>query len=320
MVYASVEHPPVLGGKVKSYDDKEALKVRGVHQTVPIDPFQQAPGFQPVGGIAVIADNTWAAFQGRKKLNISWDNGPNETFNSDEYKNELRATSHNPCKVVRNIGDADAVFVKGGKVYEGDYYVPLMAHASMEPLVALAEFKDGKATLWAPTQNPQAVQDIVSKELGISKEGVICHVTLLGGGFGRKSKPDYVAEAAVLSKKVGRPVKVVWTREDDIEFDYYNAVASMYMKAPLGANGKPTAWLQRSVFPPIPSIFDVNTVYGEPAHLQQGWTDIPYDRFQRWAIPELWSFDGRLSLGNRSAAPSHGNGGGKIGMGEAEPR
>src|SRR5205807_3157727 len=97
------------------------------------------------------------------------------TFNSDEYKNELRATSHNPCKVVRNIGDADAVFVKGGKVYEGDYYVPLMAHASMEPLVALAEFKDGKATLWAPTQNPQAVQDIVSKELGISKEGVICH-------------------------------------------------------------------------------------------------------------------------------------------------
>src|SRR5207249_3294300 len=140
MVYASVEHPPVLGGKVKSYDDKEALKVRGVHQTVPIDPFQQAPGFQPVGGIAVIADNTWAAFQGRKKLNISWDNGPNETFNSDEYKNELRATSHNPCKVVRNIGDADAVFVKGGKVYEGDYYVPLMAHASMEPLVALAEF------------------------------------------------------------------------------------------------------------------------------------------------------------------------------------
>jgi isoquinoline 1-oxidoreductase subunit beta len=277
MVYASVEHPPVLGGKVKSYDDKEALKVAGVRQTVPIDPFQQAPAFQPLGGIAVIADNTWAAFQGRKKLNISWDNGPNETYNSDAYKNELRETSHNPCKVVRNIGDADAVFAKAGKVHEADYYVPLLAHASMEPMVALAEFKDGKATLWAPTQNPQAVQDIVSKELGIAKEDVICHVTLLGGGFGRKSKPDYVAEAAVLSKKTGRPVKVVWTREDDIKFDYYNAVASMYMKAALGANGKPTAWLQRSVFPPIPSIFDVNTVYGDPAHLQQGWTDNPYD-------------------------------------------
>ena len=277
MVYASVERPPVLGGKVKSYDDKEALKVAGVRQTVPIDPFQAAPAFQPLGGVAVIADNTWAAFQGRKKLKISWDNGANETYNSDQYKNELRETSHSPCKVVRNIGDADAVFAKSGKVHEADYYVPLLAHASMEPVVALAEFRDGKATLWAPTQNPQAAQDIVSKQLGIPKEDVICHVTLLGGGFGRKSKPDYVAEAAVLSKKTGRPVKVVWTRADDIKFDYYNAVASMYMKAALGAHGKPTAWLQRSVFPPIPSIFDVNTVYGDPGHLQQGWTDIPYD-------------------------------------------
>ncbi len=277
MVYASIERPPVLGGKVKSFDDKEPLKVAGVRQTVAIDPFQGAPAFQPLGGVAVIADNTWAAFQGRKKLNISWDNGPNETYNSDSYKKELQATSHNPCKVVRNIGDADAVFAKGGKVHEADYYVPLLAHAAMEPLVALAEFKNGKATLWAPTQNPQAVQDIVSKELGIAKEDVICHVTLLGGGFGRKSKPDYVAEAAVLSKKLGQPVKVVWTREDDMKFDYYNAVASMYFKAALGTNGKPAAWLQRSVFPPIPSIFDLNAVYGDPGHLQQGWTDIPYD-------------------------------------------
>jgi len=277
MVYASVERPPVLGGKVKSFDDKETLKVAGVRQTVPIDPFKPPPAFQPLGGIAVIADNTWAAFQGRKKLNITWDNGANETYDSEAYKNELRATAHNPCKVVRNVGDADAVFAKGGKTHEADYYVPLLAHAAMEPLVALAEFKNGKATVWAPTQNPQAVQDIVSKELGIAKEDVICHVTLLGGGFGRKSKPDYAAEAAVLSKKIGKPVKVVWTREDDIKFDYYNAVASMYMKAAVDAKGKPTAWLQRSVFPPIPSIFDVNAVYGDAAHLQQGWTDIPYD-------------------------------------------
>src|SRR5277367_2329842 len=277
MVYASVEHPPVLGGKVKSFDDKDALKVPGVRQTVAMDPFKPPPAFQPLGGIAVIADNTWAAFQGLKKLNISWDNGPNETYDSEAYKNELRGTSHNPCKVVRNVGDADAVFAKGGKVYEADYYVPLLAHASMEPMVAVADYKDGKVTKWAPTQSPQGVQDTVAKELGITKEDVICHVTLLGGGFGRKSKPDYVAEAAVLSKKLARPVKVVWTREDDIKFDYYNAVASMYLKATLGTNGKPTAWLQRSVFPPIPSIFDVNAVYGDPAHLQQGWTDIPYD-------------------------------------------
>jgi len=277
MVYASIERPPVLGGKVKSYDDKEALKIAGVHQTVPIDPFKPPPAFQPLGGIAVIADNTWAAFQGRKKLNISWDNGPNESYNSADYKKELRETSHNVCKVVRSVGDVDGAFAKGAKTLEADYYVPLLAHAAMEPVVALADFKDGKVTAWAPTQNPQAVQDIVSKELGISPNDVICHATLLGGGFGRKSKPDYVAEATVLSKKLGRPVKVVWTREDDIKFDYYNAIASMYMKAALGPNGKPTAWLQRSVFPPILSIFDVNAVYGDPAHLQQDWTDIPYD-------------------------------------------
>src|ERR1700730_8798113 len=269
MVYASVEHPPVIGGKVKSFDDKEALKVAGVRQTIPIDPFKPPPAFQPLGGIAVIADNTWAAFQGRKKLNISWDNGPNENYNSDAYKNELRETAHKPCKVVRSTGDVDVEFAKGGKTFEADYYVPWLAHAAMEPLAAVAEFKDGKLTAWAPTQNPQGAQDTIAKELGIAKEDVICHVTLLGGGFGRKSKPDYVAEAAVLSKKVGRPVKVVWTREDDIKFDYYNAVAAMYMKAAVGADGKPTAWLQRSVFPPIPSIFDVNAVYGDPGHLQQ---------------------------------------------------
>src|SRR6202051_616618 len=136
-------------------------------------------------------------------------------------------------------------------------------------MVALAEFKDGKVTAWAPTQNPQAAQAIMSSELGIPLENVICHVTLLGGGFGRKSKPDYVAEAAVLSKKLGKPVKVVWSREDDIKFDYYNAVAAMYLKASLDSKGKPTAWLQRSVFPPIPSIYDVNAVYGDAAHLAQ---------------------------------------------------
>ena len=277
MVYASIEHPPVLGGKVKSYDDKEALKVAGVRRTSPIEPFQPPAGFQPLGGVAVIADNTWAAFQGRQKLNIEWDNGPNETYNSDEYEKTLQDTARKPCKVVRSKGDVDPEFGRGGKIIEADYYVPLLAHASMEPMVALAEFKDGKVTAWAPTQNPQAVQDIVAKELGIAKEDVICHVTLLGGGFGRKSKPDYVAEAAILSKKAGCPVKVVWTREDDTKFDYYNAVAAMYMKASLNEAGRPTAWLQRSVFPPITSIFDANAVYGDPGHLQQGWTDLPYD-------------------------------------------
>jgi isoquinoline 1-oxidoreductase beta subunit len=279
MIYASIEHPPVFGGKVKSFDDQEALKVSGVKQTVLIDPFKPPAAFQPLGGVAVLADNTWAAFQGRKKLKITWDNGANETYDSAAYKKELLETAHNPAKVIRSIGDANSALAaaSSANVVEAEYYVPLLAHAPMEPMVALAEYKDGKVSAWAPTQNPQAVQAIISSELGIPKENVICNVTLLGGGFGRKSKPDYVAEAAVLSKKTGRPVKVVWTREDDIKFDYYNAVAGMYFKAAVDAKGKPTAWLQRCAFPPITSIFDVEQVYGDPPHLAQGWTDMPYD-------------------------------------------
>jgi isoquinoline 1-oxidoreductase beta subunit len=277
MVYASIQHPPVLGGKVKSFDDKETLKVAGVTQTVSIDPFQGPWEFQPLGGVAVIANNTWAAFKGRKSLQIDWDNGPNASYNSDAYKKELQLTARSSAKVVRNQGDVESAFAKGGKIIEAEYYVPHLAHAAMEPLVAVADYKDGKVTAWAPTQNPQAVQETIAKALGISKENVICHVTLLGGGFGRKSKPDYVAEAAILSKKVGRPVKVVWTREDDIQFDFYHSVAAMYMKAAVDDKGNPTAWLQRSAFPPIESMGDPKLTYGGDFELAMGSTDVPFN-------------------------------------------
>jgi isoquinoline 1-oxidoreductase subunit beta len=277
MVYASVEHPPVLGGKVKSYDDKAPLQVKGVTQTIPIKPFTPPHHFQPLGGVAVIADNTWAAFQGRKKLNVAWDNGANASYNSDSYKKELQETARKPGKVARNIGDVDAAFAKGGKIVEAEYYIPHLAHAPMEPPVALADYRDGKVTVWTCTQSPQAVQETIGEVLGIPKENVTCHVTLLGGGFGRKSKPDYAAEAAILSKATGKPVKVVWSREDDMKFGYYHAVAAMYMKAALDEKGKPTAWLQRSVFPPIGSTFALDTTYGDGGELGQGWTDLPFD-------------------------------------------
>jgi isoquinoline 1-oxidoreductase subunit beta len=277
MLYASIEHPPVLGGTVKSFDDKGPLQVPGVQKVIALEPFTPPHAFQPLGGIAVVADNTWAAFQGRRKLNVSWEAGANSSYDSDSYKRQLQETGRKPGKVVRNQGDVDAEFAKGGKIVEAEYYVPHLAHASMEPPVALADFREGKVTAWAPTQDPQAVQEIVSQKLGIPPHDVICHVTLLGGGFGRKSKPDYVAEAAILSKNVGRPVKVVWSREDDIRFDYYHAVSAMYMKASLDANGRPTAWLQRSVFPPIGSTFDVKAQYGSAGEMAMGWTDVPYD-------------------------------------------
>jgi isoquinoline 1-oxidoreductase beta subunit len=276
MVYASIERPPVVGGKLKTVDDAEARKVRGVSETVNIDGYKGAWGFQPLGGVAVIADNTWAAMQGRKKLKVDWDLGPNADYDSAAYKKQLLDTAHQNCKPARNDGDVDAVFAKATKVHEAAYYVPHLSHAPMEPPVAVAEYKDGKVVTWCPTQNPQAVQDTVAAAVGIKPEDVYCHVTLLGGGFGRKSKPDYVAEAAILSKKLGKPVKVVWSREDDIHFDYFHAVAGMYMKAAVDEKGRPTAWLQRSAFPPIGSMFDASTKYGS-FELSMGWTNVPYD-------------------------------------------
>ncbi len=275
MVYASVEHPPVLGQKIKSYDDKGALKVAGVKQTLTISPFKPPHQFQPLGGVAVIAENTWAAFEGRKALKIDWDASPNSIYNSGPFRKTLEATSRQPGKVVRNVGNVDAEFAKGGKIIEAEYYTPHLAHASMEPPVAVAEYRDGKVLAWAPTQNPQAVQETIAGVLGIKKEDVICHVTLLGGGFGRKSKPDQVAEAAVLSKQLGKPVKVVWSREDDIRFDFFHSVAAMYLKAAIGPDGKPTAWLQRTVYPPIGSTFDVNAKYADD-EMGLGWNNLPF--------------------------------------------
>jgi isoquinoline 1-oxidoreductase beta subunit len=280
MVYASIEHPPVLGQKIKSYDDKTALQVTGVQKTLTIDPFKPPHMFQPLGGVAVIADNSYAAFKGRKSLKIEWDSSSNEVYNSGPFRKTLEATSRKPCKVVRNVGDVDATFAQsakaGGKIIDAEYYTPHLAHASMEPPVAVAEYRDGKVLAWAPTQNPQAVQETIAGVLGIKKEDVTCHVTLLGGGFGRKSKPDQVAEAAVLSKQLGKPVKVVWSREDDIRFDYFHSVAAMYMKAAIGADGKPTAWLQRTVYPPIGSTFDTKAVYADD-EMGLGWNNLPFD-------------------------------------------
>lgn len=276
MLHASIERPPVLGGKIKSFKDDETLRVRGVRQTVVIPPFHPPHGEQPLGGIAVIADNTWAAFQGRKKLDVEWDHGAHAAYNSDRFKTELQGTARHPGKIMRNIGDVDGEFAKGGKVIDAQYFVPHLAHAPMEPPVALASYQDGKVTIWAPTQNPQGVQANVAAILGLRKEDVTCHVTLLGGGFGRKSFSDFAAEAAVLSKSLARPVKVVWTREDDIRFDYYLPAAAVYMKAAVGSSGKPTAWLQRSAFPPINSTFDSTARYGG-WELKGNWIEVPFD-------------------------------------------
>jgi isoquinoline 1-oxidoreductase beta subunit len=276
MVYASIERAPVLGGKLKSVDDSAALKVMGVKQTVVMESAKPPYGFQALGGVAVIADNTWAASQGRKKLKIEWESGPHAVFATETYKAALIETANKPQRVVRSLGDVDAGFGSAAKLVEANYYTPLLAHAPMEPPAAVAHFRDGKVEIWTATQNPQAVLTTVATALSIKPEDVICHVTLLGGGFGRKSKPDYVAEAAILSKKLGKPVKISWTREEDIRFDYFHATSAMYFKAGLDATGKPQSWLQRTVYPPIGSIFDEKEQYGT-GELSLGFLDMPFD-------------------------------------------
>ena len=276
MLYATVAHPPVFGSSVKSVDDKAALGVPGVKQTATIDAFKPPITMQALGGVAVLADNTWAVMQGKKKLKIEWEKSPHSVWNSEAYRKELQETARKPGKVVRENGNVDAEFAKGGKIVEAEYYAPMLAHASMEPPAALAVYRDGKAEVWAPTQGPQGARDAIAQALGLKKEDVTVNVTLLGGAFGRKSFPDFAVEAAVLSKKTGKPVKVVWSREDDIKFDVYHSVAAMYMKAALGAGGKPVAWLQRTVFPPIGSTFDVNANYSSPDELGLGFTDTPF--------------------------------------------
>ena len=275
MVYAAIQRPPVMGSALKSVDDADAKQVKGVQQVVTLEGAKPPYQFKALGGAAVIADNTWAALQGRKKLKVEWTPGEHASYDSPAYKQELLDTARKPGRVARELGNVDAEFSKGGKIIEASYYTPMLAHAPMEPPAAVAEFKDGKVVTWAATQNPQAVQDTVAKALGITKEDVICHVTLLGGGFGRKSKPDYVAEAALLSKQVGKPVKIVWSREDDLTFDYFHSPAGLYMKAAVNEKGLPTAWLQRSVFPPIGMQNNADEQYGG-GQLGMGWTDIPY--------------------------------------------
>lgn len=276
MLYAAVLHPPVYGSAVQSVDDSATLQVAGVKQTATIDAFKPPVTMQALGGVAVVADSTYAAFQGKKKLKVEWTKSEHSVWTSDAFRKELETTSRKPCKVVRENGNVDEAFAKGGKVVEAEYYAPMLAHAAMEPPAALAVYREGKVEVWAPTQSPQGAQEAIAAAVGGKKEDVTVHVTLLGGAFGRKSFPDFAIEAALLSKKTGKPVKVVWSREDDIKVDSFHSVAAMYFKASLGADGKPTAWLQRSVFPPIASTFDASAKYADAGEIGLGFSDVPF--------------------------------------------
>src|SRR5258707_4707141 len=195
MKYAVIARPPVYGGRVASYDERPALAVPGVERVLRLDGTPPPSGFQPLGGVAVIARNTWAAIQGRGKLSITWNDGPNRSYDSAAYRTTLEETARRPGKVVRDQGDAPAALASTARVLKADYYVSHIAHAPIEPPAAAASVTDGRCEAWACTQNPQGARDEIAKALGMPVDRVKVNVTLLGGGFGRKAKPDYVVDA-----------------------------------------------------------------------------------------------------------------------------
>ncbi len=180
--------------------------------------------------------------------------------------------------MVRESGNVDTAMKAAAKTIEAEYYIPHIAHATMEPPCAVARIVAGKCEVWAPTQAPQATREDVAKYLGISEDNVTVHVTLLGGGFGRKSKPDFATEAALLSQALdGRPVKVTWTREDDLHHDYLHTVSVEYLKAGVDANGKVSGWLHRSVAPSLVTLFNPKADHESGGELGMGFINMPYD-------------------------------------------
>ncbi len=283
MLYAVIARPPVLGGKVKTFDAAEALKVPGVLKVFQLDGTPPPSEFQPIGGVVVVASDTWAAIKGRSALKIEWDDGVHADYNSVAYRSELEAAVlKTGGKEVRSQGDAYIALANAAKKLEANYYVPHLAHASMEAPAATARIVRGQCEIWAPSQSPQAVRDKVAKRLNLPPEKVTVNVTLLGGAFGRKSKADFSIEAALVSQAMGgTPVKLTWTREDDLHHDYFHAVSAQHLEAGLDASGKITAWLHRTAEPTFMSIFAPDQKQLSGIELGLGLVGLPY------AIPNV---------------------------------
>ncbi len=291
MLYASIERCPAHGGSVKSFDATAAKAVHGVVDVISMPEPTSPPFFNPLGGVAVLATNTWSAQQGRDALEIEWDLGPNAEYDSEKFREELMASCCNEGKLILNRGDTEAGFAAAARTHSAEYYVPHLAQSPMEPPAAAARMNaDGTCDVWSCTQNPQAVQDTVAGVLGLEKEQINAHVSLLGGGFGRKSKGDFAAEAAWLARESGRPVNVTWSREDDIRHGYFHSVSAQHLAAGLDDDGNVTSWLHRTAFPSIASTFNAAATGPAGFELGLGFVDTPY------AVPNM-----RLETGDAKA-------------------
>jgi isoquinoline 1-oxidoreductase beta subunit len=255
MLYANVARCPVFKGKVKSFDAAKANAVPGVKQVVEIST-----------GVAVVADNTWSAMQGRRVLDIQWDEGEVAAFSTPGITQSFVAKMTEPGQVTRKVGDAEAALASAAKKIEADYQVPYLAHAPMEPLNATADVRADKCTVWASTQGQSAAAAAAARVTGLKPEQIDVRTLYMGGGFGRRAAADYIGEAVEVSKAVGAPVKLTWSREDDMQQDYYRPASYTRFQAALDADGWPIAFASRIACPQ----------FGGAGSAVQGVSDVAY--------------------------------------------
>ena len=238
MVYAVLQRCPVFGGKVASFDDTKAKAVPGVLQVVQIS-----------RGVAVIADNTWSAMEGRRALQVQYDEGKNANLSSASIRELFVNLAEKPGAVARNDGDVIAAMASGAKKIEAVYEVPYLSHAPMEPMNCTADVRPDSCEVWVATQIQTAAMGAAAKATGLPPSKIQIHTTFLGGGFGRRGGDDFVEEAVEISKAIGKPVKLTWSREDDMQHDLYRPASYTKFAGALDHDGWPVAWNTRVVCP-----------------------------------------------------------------------
>lgn len=265
LAIAVIARPPVLGGTVKSWDASAAKQIAGVKDVV------QVPH-----GIAIVANSTWAAMQGREKLVVEWDDGQNAELDSAAIRQFFIDKSQEQGTPVRTEGDVQAALDGAEKRITAHYELPFLAHAPIEPMNCTADVKSDQVEIWAPTQNPQAVQNMAAEVTGLPLEKVFVHTLLSGGGFGRRLMADYAEEAVRLSKLLQAPVKVVWSREDDMQHGYYRPASYHLLEGAVDSQHQATVWKHRVVGPSISGQLNPNQPPRSTPDLVDGAAQVPY--------------------------------------------
>ena len=274
MLYATLRRCPWVGGGLAK-EPKIEFEEGYIGYEI-IKPPIGAPVFTPLGSLAILAEDTYTSMKVAQSVDIEWTASNNQNFDSKAFTQALRDAVQQEGKKLFDHGNVDAAFDGAGKEVEAIYETPFLSHAPMEPPVSVASVVDGFCEVWAPVQDPQSCRDLVAGYLGYPVDQVRINVTMLGGAFGRKSKPDFVLEAVELSKRRKVPVRVQWSREDDIKHDYYHAASAQYHKAILGENGMPEGWLQRTAFPAIGTTFSEAVIDPSETELEMGFSNLPY--------------------------------------------